>query len=136
MSKTSAKADPHARSLKGKRVLVVDDDETITHVLQKYLEMAGCDVLTAPNGRTGLRLIKSRKPDLLILDVVMPDMDGWQVFKDMRLNLENKDTPVLFLTGIVKQEDEAAFTQGMGNCRLLSKPVAGSKLLSTLTEML
>jgi DNA-binding response OmpR family regulator len=77
------------------RILVVDDDDDIRGLLRALLERAGHDVLEAPDGRTGLRELFAGSPDLVILDVAMPGLDGWATLERIR---EVTDVPVLMLT--------------------------------------
>jgi DNA-binding response OmpR family regulator len=77
------------------RILVIDDDDDIRGLLRALLERAGHQVLDAPNGRAGLRALYSGSPDLVILDVAMPGLDGWATLERIR---EVTDVPVLMLT--------------------------------------
>jgi DNA-binding response OmpR family regulator len=79
----------------GTRILVVDDDEDIRGLLRALLERAGHDVTEAPDGRAGLRELYAGSPDLVILDVAMPGLDGWATLERIR---EVSDVPVLMLT--------------------------------------
>jgi DNA-binding response OmpR family regulator len=79
----------------GSRILVVDDDDDIRGLLRALLERAGHEVSEAPDGRTGLRELYAAPPDLVILDVAMPGLDGWATLERIR---EVTDTPVLMLT--------------------------------------
>src|SRR4051812_7164394 len=77
------------------QVLVVDDAERIRGGIRTLLERAGHDVLEAADGRSGLRLLYEYKPDVVLLDVSMPDMDGWQALERIR---EVTDVPILMVT--------------------------------------
>jgi DNA-binding response OmpR family regulator len=79
----------------GSRILVVDDDDDIRGLLRSLLERAGHEVTDAPDGRAGLRALYSDSPDLVILDVTMPALDGWATLERIR---EVTDVPVLMLT--------------------------------------
>jgi DNA-binding response OmpR family regulator len=79
----------------GSRILVVDDDDDIRGLLRALLERAGHEVSEAPDGRAGLRELYAASPDLVILDVAMPGLDGWATLERIR---EVTDTPVLMLT--------------------------------------
>jgi DNA-binding response OmpR family regulator len=79
----------------GSRILVVDDDDDIRGLVRALLERAGHDVVDAPDGRAGLRELFSGSPDLVILDVAMPGLDGWATLERIR---EVSDVPVLMLT--------------------------------------
>jgi DNA-binding response OmpR family regulator len=79
----------------GARILVVDDDDDIRGLVRALLERAGHDVIDAPDGRAGLRELYAGSPDLVILDVAMPGLDGWATLERIR---EVSDVPVLILT--------------------------------------
>jgi DNA-binding response OmpR family regulator len=79
----------------GSRILVVDDDDDIRGLLRELLELAGHEVADAPDGRAGLRELYAGSPDLVILDVAMPGLDGWETLERIR---EVSDVPVMMLT--------------------------------------
>ena len=79
----------------GSRILVVDDDDDIRGLLRALLERAGHEVTDAPDGRAGLRELYAASPDLVILDVAMPGLDGWETLERIR---EVSDVPILMLT--------------------------------------
>ena len=89
------------------RVLVVDDDDDIRGLVRTLLERAGAVVYDAPDGREGLREFHARRPDLVILDVAMPAMDGWQVLDRIR---DMSDVPVIMLTAA---DDEMDHVRGI-----------------------
>lgn len=77
------------------RILVVDDDPHIREVVRHFLATAGFDVIEAPDGREAVRLLERVKADLLVLDVMMPNMDGWQLCHELK---RQRDIPILMLT--------------------------------------
>jgi putative nucleotidyltransferase with HDIG domain len=84
--------------VKGKKILTVDDDEFVREVLAAYLEDSGYEVLQAENGRLGLELFRRETPDLVMLDLRMPEMDGLEVLG--RITEESPDTPVILVSGM------------------------------------
>ena len=78
------------------RILVVDDRPDLAVTLRMLLERAGHEVLTAENGRQGLRTFFEARPDLVVLDVLMPELDGWQTLERLR---DLSDVPVLMFSG-------------------------------------
>src|SRR3954469_12629989 len=78
------------------RILVIDDKPDIAIALRMLLERAGHEVLTADNGRHGLRTFYETRPDLVMLDVCMPELDGWQTLERLR---DLSDVPVLIFSG-------------------------------------
>ena len=92
----------------GKRVLVVDDEPNIVDILRFNLEREGYEVITASDGLEGLSQARSQGPDLILLDVMMPEMDGFQVCQELRR--EDKLTPIIMLTA---REEEADRVMGL-----------------------
>ena len=89
----------------GQRVLVVDDDKEIVRILRAYLEKAGYNVLTAYEGETALHIIRSDRPDLVVLDLMLPDRDGWSITRIVRGDPSVAATPIVMLTARVEGED-------------------------------
>lgn len=83
-----------------KHILVIDDDESIREALAESLAVAGYAVDTAPNGKEGLGKILADKPDLILLDIIMPEMNGWAVLDEIKKDDEAKETPVIVLTNL------------------------------------
>jgi DNA-binding response OmpR family regulator len=82
------------------RVLYVDDDIELTRLVQDCLEDQGYEVLIANDGEEGLSAVISERPDMVILDVMMPLLNGWEIAKYMREREDYKNVPILMLTGI------------------------------------
>ena len=87
-------------------ILVVDDDELVSRTLQRALKLYDYQVMVANSGTEGLQLARRHHPDLIVLDVVMPGTDGYQVCRQVRGDPLLKDTPILFLTAKSKDEDK------------------------------
>lgn len=117
----------------GLRVLVVDDEPPITELLTMSLGFEGYEVQLANSGRKGLEVAKSFRPDLIVLDVMMPDLDGFQVLR--RLREEGNKTPVLFLTARDALEDKVSgLTAGADD--YLSKPFSLAELSARVGAIL
>ena len=87
-------------------ILVVDDDKTIVKIVRGYLEQAGFDVLSAYNGNSALEALRSERPDLLILDLMLPDQDGWDVTRIIRNEPRLATIPIIMLTARVEDMDK------------------------------
>jgi two-component system, OmpR family, alkaline phosphatase synthesis response regulator PhoP len=87
------------------RILVVDDERHIVRLVQVFLERAGHTVITAFDGKEGLEKVRAEKPNLVILDVMMPYMDGFEVLKALRREPETENLPVVILTGKTADKD-------------------------------
>jgi len=83
-----------------RRVLIVDDNEIDRQLIQRTVEKMGHDVLTAPNGKDGFDLAKSARPDLILSDCRMPEMDGVEMCKQLKTDPETKNIPLVFLTSV------------------------------------
>ena len=110
-----------------KRVLVVDDEQNIVDILRFNLEREGYEVITAQDGVQGLAMARSSDPDLILLDVMMPEMDGFQVCREIRQ--EDKLTPIIMLTA---REEEADRVMGLelGADDYVSKPFSVRELMA------
>lgn len=96
------------------RILVVDDDESIVELIKINLELMGHDVITAFDGIEGFALAKQEVPDLVLLDVMMPNVDGFTVAQRIRQSDNIKDTPILMLTALGMIKDKAqGFNSGV-----------------------
>ena len=87
-----------------KKILIVEDEPSLSKVLRKKVEQLGFDVVVAVDGREALTKIKSDEPDLVILDIIMPEKNGLEVLRELRVNMEN-DVPVMIVTNIESQQD-------------------------------
>jgi DNA-binding response OmpR family regulator len=87
------------------RVLHVDDEAPIRLLSRVNLEAAGIEVIEAANGRTGVQLAKREQPDLILLGVMMPGLDGWQVAEELRGDQETREIPIVFLTARAAFQD-------------------------------
>jgi DNA-binding response OmpR family regulator len=85
-----------------KQLLIVDDEERMRSLLRAYLEQEGFSVATAANGREALRMARQDPPDLVILDIMMPEMDGYEF---LRRHRQERDTPIIMLTAKVDEAD-------------------------------
>ncbi len=88
------------------RILVVDDDREIVRLLRAYLEQAGYQVLVAYNGESALHVLRRERPDLVVLDLMLPDRDGWDVTRIMRGDASLTTTPIIMLTARVEDHDK------------------------------
>jgi two-component system OmpR family response regulator len=91
----------------GKRVLVVDDDPVIVRLLEVNFRLEGFEVATASGGDEAIELALERRPDIIVLDVMMPQVDGWEVVDRIRALPRIADVPILFLSARTSEEDRA-----------------------------
>lgn len=118
-----------------RRVLVVDDQPDIRLMCRVNLALEGYDVLEAADGETGLRLVREQRPDLVLLDVMMPGLDGWQVLDTLKSEPRTAGIPVVLLTARVQREDEIrGWSSGASD--YLSKPFNPSNLSEVVRRCL
>lgn len=117
------------------RILVVDDELVFIELVGKILKNKGYEVIVACDGQEGLEKAKNGGPDLIILDVMMPKMDGYTMLKEVRKTEKIKDIPVILCTGKA-QKDYVEMSQGIGVDAYLTKPVEPSVFLAKIEELL
>lgn len=119
-----------------KRILVIDDEDDIREVAQLCLEtVGGWEVITAASGTEGLEKAASQTPDAILLDVMMPDMDGPTTFKKLQANLSTQNIPVILLTAKVQASERRRFAE-LGVKAVFVKPFDPMTLADQLAEAL
>lgn len=113
------------------KILVIDDDPAITELLKILLVPATSDVLTANSGEEGVELVKNESPEVVILDLMMPGMDGWQVCKHIR---EFSDVPIIILSAL-DNSGMVARTLDSGADDYLIKPVPSGTLIAHINNL-
>lgn len=117
----------------GKKILIIDDDTAFLRLVEQIFTQKGYGVLKAGNGQEGLRLLFAHKPDIVLLDVVMPGMDGWQTCQRIR---DVSDIPVILLTGKQTAEDDIVRGLDCGADDYLLKPVGDRELVARVRAVL
>jgi DNA-binding response OmpR family regulator len=87
------------------RILIVDDDPVIVRLLQINFRLEGYEVDAASRGEEALRMVQEHRPDVVVLDVMMPGLDGWEVCRQLKANPEVRHVPVIFLSARAQDED-------------------------------
>ena len=118
-----------------KKILAVDDQPSIVRLIQINLQKAGYEVITAADGEEGLEKFYAERPDLVILDVIMPRRDGFDVLRTIKSDPETQHTPVIMLT--VKAQDADIFEGLTEGAELyLPKPFSPTELVSLVERVL
>jgi len=112
-------------------LLVIDDNEGLIHLLQRYLTDEAYNVMSAPNTEEGLEIIPQLQPDAIILDVMMPGIDGWELLQRLRTRRETEFIPVIICSVI--NDPELAFA--LGASQYVSKPVTREALRLALQQL-
>jgi len=117
-----------------KKILLIDDSETIL-MMERMILGQGYDIVTAKDGRTGIERALAEKPDLILLDVVMPSMDGFEVCRLLRAEEVTKTTPIVMVTTRGEADNmEAGFRSGCSD--YITKPINGLELLAKVQSCL
>jgi twitching motility two-component system response regulator PilH len=117
------------------RILIVDDSEVQLYALRKVLEDCGHEVFTAENGPDGIALAVSEQPELILMDVVMPEMSGFQATRKLSRMPETSKIPVVFVT-TKDQDSDRIWGMRQGAADYITKPVDKKLLLATIKRLL
>jgi twitching motility two-component system response regulator PilH len=117
------------------KILIVDDSATELHVLAKILQRAGHQALTAADGEAGIAAAKSQSPDAILMDVVMPGINGFQATRKLSRDPKTRHIPVLMVT-TKDQETDREWGMRQGAKGYLVKPVDSGELLHQIDELL
>jgi DNA-binding response OmpR family regulator len=118
-----------------KEILIVDDEPSIVVPIQFLMEQQGYNVLIAENGEDALDAIYKYKPDLILLDIMLPRIDGYEVCEIVRLNPEYRDIKIIFLTA-KGREVEIAKGLALGANAYITKPFSNTQLVAKVKELL
>ncbi len=123
---------------KTKRILIVDDDPQIRSVLEALFEPTGHEVMGAGDGEEGLKKIKQKKPDIIILDGMMPKKSGFQLAYELKNHAEYESIPIIMLTGVdkVSSKSEKYWREQSRADLYIAKPFDYIKLKDTVEKML
>ena len=116
--------------------MVVDDEPDTVELVTLILESEGHKVMPAYGGREALEILKSAKPDLILLDIMMPDIDGWTVYESVRENDETKDIPVVMLTAKAQSIDKMIGLHVVGVDEYITKPFGHRELIDGVKKHL
>ena len=120
-----------------KRILVVDDQVSFTRLMKLHLEETGdYEVRTENLGKRLIAAAREFKPDLIVLDIVMPDLDGAQAAQDLKQQPDLKEIPVVFLTAMVSRDEVGAPSGVIGGHHFIAKPVNVKELIASIQKEL
>jgi len=118
-----------------KQILVVDDDQLMHRLFQHHLEKAGYKMVSAMNGREALDLASRQQPNLIVMDIMMPDIDGLAALRELKKNDATKSIPVIVITAnnhhLARQESENS-----GAAIFLTKPFSPTQLLNEIRRII
>lgn len=115
-----------------KTVLIVEDEESVRELERFILEESGYSVMTAKDGLEGIAKAEFRKPDLILLDLMMPDVSGGRMFDEMKEHADTAGIPVIVVTG--KPDAHETFDEALGSQNVIMKPFEPEALLARIRE--
>lgn len=121
--------------IKETRILLIDDHQTVFRLLEAIVRIKGYKLLYAESGQQGIVMARQEKPDLILLDVMMPDIDGFKVCQYLKDNDSTKDIPVMFLTAR-GAEDDMATGRKAGAAGFMTKPFQTIDVLKQIERIL
>jgi two-component system, cell cycle response regulator DivK len=116
------------------KILLVEDHAELRHLVQGQLEWMGFSAISATNGKEGIEKAVAEKPDLIMMNSIMPDMDGWEATRILRANPQTKEIPILAATGMFHPSDLEAWIDVGCNDYIL-KPFTSDELLRKITAL-
>lgn len=116
-------------------VLIVDDSKTVVHALKNVLEQAGFSTLTASGGEEAIKLTRQHKPDVVLMDVIMPGMTGFQATRVLHKDPATTEIPIIIISAS-EQPSEKAWCKRLGAKGFLPKPIKRAQLFPCLEEVL
>jgi CheY-like chemotaxis protein len=117
------------------KILVADDEEHIVMILKDSLEFSGFQVVTAYNGEEALERVEKDAPDLIVLDIGMPKLDGWEVCRRLKSEEKTKGIPIIILTAYAQTSDQRKGSQ-LGADRFVTKPCDLTYLVEEIHTLL
>lgn len=120
-----------------KKILVIDDEENYCRLIKAHLERTGeFKVWTVTRGDEGIKMARAKKPDLILLDIIMPGMGGSTVAETLSEDIETMSIPIIFVTAIVKKDELEKRDGVIGGRHFIAKPVVIEELLNKIHSIL
>ncbi len=119
-----------------KKVICIEDEPEMIDLVRLILEKRGFELIGAVGGREGLETVRQVKPDLVLLDLMMPDMDGWEVYQQMKADEELRDIPVIIVTAKAQSIDKVLGLHIAKVDDYITKPFSPQELLESISRVL
>ena len=119
-----------------KKILVIDDDLAITELMNMLLKTHGFDVITTNSGAEGVKLAEIKNPNVVLLDLMMPDMDGWEVYQQIKADEKTKNIPVIVVTAKAQSIDKVLGLHIAKVDDYIAKPFSPQDLLNSVEKIL
>ena len=118
-----------------KKILLIEDEAELSRAIKIRLEAAGFDTISAGDGEKGLEMAHKERPDLIVLDLILPNMSGFDVCRKLKIDKEYKDIPIIVLTAKF-QPNDIRFGIAMGADAYITKPYESQELFTKIREFL
>ncbi|MFC1808976.1 response regulator transcription factor [Candidatus Omnitrophota bacterium] len=118
----------------GKKILIVDDENRLVQNIKMFLELHGYAVVTALTGNDGIDVAQAERPDLIVLDIIMPGLDGTSTAEILKEKSVTRSTPIIFLSGLLSGQDDGG--DGQTTEYRLAKPFEMDKLLAMIKSII
>jgi DNA-binding response OmpR family regulator len=119
-----------------KSILCIEDEPEMIDLIRLILTRRGFEVRGANGGKEGLEAIRAKRPDLILLDLMMPDMDGWEVYQQMKANEQMRDIPVIVVTAKAQSIDKVLGLHIAKVDDYIAKPFSPQELMSSVEKVL
>lgn len=136
--RTSTKKDKRSKqreAISGRTILIIDDSRTVVHALKTILEQAGYSTLAASDGKRGIELATEYQPDLILMDIVMPGINGFKATRLLRKDVRTEDIPIIIMSGN-EQATEKFWGMRLGANEFISKPIQRGTLFTMLDKFI
>jgi len=134
-SKKKEMRSKQRESVSDRSILIIDDSRTVVHALKTILEQAGYSTIAASDGKRGIELALEYQPDLILMDIVMPGINGFKATRLLRKDARTEDIPIIIMSGN-EQATEKFWGMRLGANEFLSKPVQRGLLFKMLSEFI
>ena len=119
-----------------KKILIVDDEEEVLVRLGNILRRANYNTILTTKGTEAIELATNKHPDLIILDIILPDIAGGRIAEILKEDTRTVNIPIIFISGILTKQEEEACKSKNGNCYIISKPSTTAEILETINKAL
>ncbi|RPH62433.1 MAG: response regulator [Chloroflexi bacterium] len=118
-----------------RRILCIEDDSEMTDLIRLILARKGYEISVASGGQVGIRKIREEKPDMVLLDLMMPDMDGWEVYQQMKADEKTKEIPVIVVTAKAQSIDKVLGLHIAKVDDYIAKPFSPKELIESVERV-
>lgn len=119
-----------------KKILIIDDDRDLSYLLKRALSYSNCDALISNNSLEGIALAKNQKPDLILMDIRLPDLNGVELAKILKSDPATQKIPVMFITALMKEDKQYTITVDDSNYAIVTKPFEIKSLVNKIQALI